>query len=290
MLYLTPTRYRAMGTGIDLSGMSDATLQSILQASSAAVNAYCHVPEGYSFHGGHVIDEEHLWNVSTQWRARPSNRVWPYMRPLLEVESLRINVTRTQYVDFTPQQIFVHHALGYLEPVAVPATMALYTSVPPWLLSAPVATVTYDYGFNESITDETLTALSGGILQGAHQFWFTDEEVILKRNGVTVSGSAYDIDYDEGTITPDTAPGTDIFEASYKHHLPYGIVAATSLITTDMLGQSNIAASGLLGLSGIKVEEVELRQSAKINFQVQPVNAAAQLHLGPYAAMFTSWR
>ena len=290
MLYLTPSRYRTMGTGIDTTDISDATLQSILQSASAAVNAYCHAPQGYSFLGGHVIDEEHLWNVSTQWRPRPSTRVWPYMRPLGEVSNLRINVTRTQYVDFAPTQIFTNHSLGYLEPVAIPATMALYTSVPPWLLSQPVAYVTYDYGFSETVTDETMTSLSGGILQAAHQFWFTEEEVILKKNGVTVSGGAYAIDYDEGEITPTTPPAGETFQVSYKHRLPYGVVAATGLITTDMIGQSNIAASGLLGLSGIKVEEIELRQSAKINFQVQPVNAAAQLHLGPYAAMFTSMR
>lgn len=277
-----------MGTGVDLSGKTDAELQSILLASSEAINAAINAPDGYSFHGGHVEAEEHLWPVGNTYK-QPSGRIWAYMRPITSVDLLRINVTRTQYIDFTDQQVFVQTALGYAEPVAAPNTTALFTSVPPWLLSSPVAYLTYDYGFHEVETDETLATLSGGVLQANHQYWFTDEEVVLKKDGSIVDSSDYTVDYDEGLITPDS-PDDAVWKASYHHHLPPGIALATAMVTTDQLGAAAIAAAGLLGLSGFRVEEVEIRQSSKINFAVTPVSAAARLYLGRYAAMFVSMR
>jgi len=288
-VYVTPKRFRTLGTGLDFTGKSDNDLQAILFAAGLAVNAACHAPEGYSFLGGHVINEEHQWRVGNAYK-QPSGRIWPYMRPLISATSLRINVTRTQHVDFSDQQLFLQNGLGYVEPVAAPNTTALFTSVPPWLLSSPVAYLTYDYGFNELVTDEILATLSGGILAGNHQFWFTEEAVTLKKNDVVVPTNQYTIDYTEGLITPTTPPAGEVWKASYHYHLPAGIAAATSLIATDLLGQAAIVGSGLLGLSGLKVEEVEIRLSAKVNFGVQPISAAAAIYLAPYASMFVSMR
>lgn len=286
---MTPSRYRAIGTGVDTSEISDAQLQAYLNSASIAVNAAVHAPSGYSFHGGTVTDEEHQWDTGNNYR-RPSGRVWPYMRPLISVDSIRINPTKQQYVTFDATQVFVQTALGYAEPVAAPITTALFTSIPPWLLTSPVAYITYNYGFHEVVEDEQMASISGGDLLANNQFWFTDEEVELKKNGVVVDPADYEIDYVEGVITPDVAPADEVYQVSYHHHLPPGIALATATIATDMLGARAIAGAGMLGLSAIKVEEVELRQSSKINFAVTPVSQAAQLYLGPYAAMFTSMR
>lgn len=290
-MYVTPTRYRSMRTGLDLSSYTDAELQAALTAASDAVNAAISAPAGYTFLGGTVTDEEHQWRVVNRREFRQTEgRIWPYMRPLMSATALRIQVTKTQYIDFTDEQLFVQHDLGYVEPVAAPSSMALFTSVPPWTLTSPVALLDYTYGFNLATTDELLAAESGGTLRAGHQFWYTDEEVVLKKNGVVVDVADYEIDYDEGVITPDTPDESATWKASYHHKLPPGIAAATTLVATDMFGAANIAASGLLGLSGIKVEEVEMRQSSKVNFFVTPVNAAAKIYLAPYAAMFTSMR
>lgn len=289
MHYITPTRYRSLPTGIALTGKTDADLQALLEASAVAVNAACHAPEGYSFLGGSVVGEEHNWDVGNAYR-RGSGRVWPYMRPIKSVDSVQINVTRTQYVSFTDAQIFLQKELGYVEPVAAPNTTALFTSVPPWLLTSPVAYVDYAYGFDFPVTDETLTSISGGILQAAHQFWYTDEDVVLKKNGTVVPSVDYEINYEEGWITPDTAPAGEVYKASYHYRVPAGVAAASSMITTDLIAYAALAAQGMLGLSAIRVEEVELRQSAKVNFAVQPISVAAQIYLGPYAAMFVSMR
>lgn len=291
-LYLTPTRYRSMGTGIDVSAKTDNDLHALLLGASQMVNSAVHAPEGYSFLGGSVSEEEHNWRVGDVYRGqKPQARVWPYMRPLISASALRINIARNQSISFDASQMFIQTALGYVEPTVTPNTTALYSSVPPWLLSSPVAYLTYAYGWNEVVTDERPATLSGGVLQGNHQFWFTDEDVILKKDGVIQSTSDYVVDYDEGLVTPSgSALGGSEYRISYHHHLPSGIALATSLVVTDMIGQSNIAAAGLLGLSGFRVEEVEVRQSSKVNFDVQPINAAALMVLAPYTAMFASMR
>lgn len=289
-MYLTPSRFRALGTGLDLSGKTDEELSSILWAAREAVNAAVGAPDGYSFLGGTVTDEEHQWRVASRIPKATDGRVWPLMRPVRTVDGFRVNVTRTQYITFTDEQLFVQRDLGYVEPVAAPNTTALFTSVPPWLLTSPVGYLDYTYGFEQVATDELLATVSGGTLRAGHQFWFTDEEVELKKNNVVVDPADYEVDYDEGVITPDTPDETATWKASYHYKLPPGIAAATALIATDIVGASAIAAAGMLGLSGIKVEEVELRQSSKVNYYVQPVSAAAWVYLSRYAAMFVSMR
>lgn len=289
-VYLTPTRFRSMNTGLDLSAQSDADLQSILFNAATLVNSAVHAPAGFSFLGGSVTGETHQWKVTSRAPKQTDGRLWPYMRPVKSASLVRIYVTRNQYIDFDANNLFVQTDLSYVEPVGGPTTTGLFTAIPPFLLTSPEAAIDYDYGWNFSIIDEVLTSVSGGILQANHQYWYTDEDVVLKKDNVVVDPGDYTVDYDEGWITPTTPPAGEVYKGSYHYKLPPGIAAASSLIATDMLGQSAIAASGMLGLSGIKVEEVELRQSAKINFMVQPVNAAARVYLGPYAAMFTSMR
>lgn len=289
-MYLTPSRFRALGTGLDLSGKTDSDLASILWAAAEAVNAAIGAPDGYSFLGGTVTDEEHQWRVASRIPKQTDGRVWPYMRPVRTVESFRVNVTKTQYISFTGEQLFVQRDLGYVEPVAAPNTTALFTSIPPWLLTSPVGSLDYTYGFEQIASDELLATVSGGTLRAGHQFWFTDEDVVLKKNGSVVSTGDYEVDYDEGVITPDSPDESATWKASYHYKLPPGIAAATALIATDIVGASALAAAGMLGLSSIKVEEVELRQSSKVNYYVQPVSAAAWVYLSRYAAMFASMR
>lgn len=290
-VYVTPSRYRTLGTGVDVSGKTDAELSAILVAASDAVNAAVNAPDGYSFLGGTITDEEHQWRfAASRIPKQTDGRIWPYYRPILSATSFRINATQNQFISFDADQLFVQGDLGYVEPVAGPATTALFTAIPPWLLTSPVGYLSYTYGFQQSVTDELMATQSGGSLQAGHQFWFTDEDVVLKKNGVIVAAGDYEIDYDEGVVTPDSPDEDATWKASYSYKLPPGIAAATALVASDLVGASAIAAAGMLGLSGIKVEEVELRQSSKVNFYVNPINAAAQIYLARYRAMFTSLR
>lgn len=287
-VYVTPKRYRALGTGVDLTGTTDDELRTRLQAASAAINAAINAPAGWSFLGGSVIGEEH--NVRPVGRVPKSSdgRVWPYYRPLKDVSLYRVNVSRTQYIDFDEDKVFVQHDLGYVEPVVPPTTTALYTAIPPWTLTSYVGYLSYTYGWDFTMTEELATH-SGGELWGSQQF-FTDEDLELRKDGVVVDPDDYEVDLDEGIFTPDTPPGSETWTATYHYKLPPGVAQATTLVGTDLSGAVKIASAGMIGLSGIKVEEVELRQSSKVNFYVTPINPAAQLLLAQYRAMFTVMR
>jgi hypothetical protein len=64
-------------------------------------------------------------------------------------------------------------------------------------------------------------------------------------------------------------------------------MAATAMIVTSLLGRRAIAEKGLQGLSGIKVEEVELRQSRDSQLAVDSIPGNAQTLLIPYRRL--SW-
>jgi hypothetical protein len=256
---------------------------------TSQVNVAINAPTGWSFLGGSITDEEHNVRPIGRVPRATDGRVWPYYRPVKAASAYQIYVTKDQHVDFTSDQLFVQHSLGYVEAVATPNTTALYTAIPPWTLSSSVGYIDYTYGWDFTMTEETLTTVSGQ-LWGSQQHWNEDEDVVLTKDGVLVVEADYEVDYVEGVITPDTPPASEVWKASYHYKLPPGVVQATALIATDLAGASAIASSGMLGLSGIKVEEVELRQSSKVNFYVTPVNPAANMLLAQYRSLFTVMR
>jgi hypothetical protein len=207
------------------------------------------------------------------------------MRPIRSVTGLQIYVTKTQHIDFTEDSIFTNKALGYCEPVGTPNTTALFTAVPPWGLTAEVALLDYDYGYRFSVFGEALATISGG-LQAANQFW-VDDDVELAKDGVVQAPSTYEADIEEGTIVPDDLDESALWTLSYTHRVPFNVARGTAMILTDLIGYTNINASGLSGLSGIKVEEIELRQSSRVGFNVDSVSPAARLLLEPYKEV--SW-
>ena len=256
--YLTPTRYRLMALGIDLSAKSDAELGALIGSASAEVNRHCSAPMGHDFRGGTVEREEHLWDTGNTHR-HASGRLWPQhgmgIMPITSCNQIDIYVTKTNYVRFTPANIFTNGRLGYVEPIAAPVTTALFTSVPPWLLTSPVAYIDYTYAREFKEADELLYSIGGKVYQALNQFW-TDDNTIPDAN--------------------------DQVSASYTHKMDFAIAMATGIIVTDMLGYSNINASGLGGLSGIKVEEIELRQSSKAGYNNMDIHPAARKYLASF--------
>lgn len=282
--YLTAKRYRKLGLGVDLSAKTDAELTSLIDVASQMVNTFCAAPRGHDFRGGSITNEPHLWDTGNVYKPG-SGRVWPFHEPIKSVSAVQIEVTNQQYINFGADSLYINEGDGYVEPIALAVTTAgvFGLSVIPNIgLRQPVARVDYTYGWVFQSTDEELT-YSGGTLDAGNQFWFTDEDVVIKANGTELTaGADYTVDYTEGEVTVSNYDSATSYTASYFYPLPEAIARASSLILNDVVGQTSIAAAGLLGLSGIKVEEVELRQSGKVNFNVNPVNMAAQYLLAPY--------
>jgi hypothetical protein len=286
--YLTPTRYRRMALGVDLSGKTDADLGALIASASSEANRWCAAPRGHDFRGGTVTREEHLWDVGNS-HYYPSGRLWPLhghgVMPITACEQIDIYVTKTNYVRFTDVNIFTNTALGYVEPIAAPVTTALFTAVPPWLLTSPVAYIDYTYQFDFTVTEEQVYPLGGKVYQAVNQFWH-DDDVTVTVDGATVT--AFTVDRFEGQVIFDELqdPAATVL-VSYHHKLPFEIAMGAAVIVTDMLGYSNINASGLGGLSAIRVEEIELRQSAKAGFNNMDLHPAAKQYLGAYT--YVSW-
>ena len=287
--YLTAQGFRAIGLGVDLSSTLDTTIERHIATASALVNTTCAAPADHDFRGGTVTGEPHAWDVGNKYRPG-SNRVYPFHRPLKSVSQMTIEISNVPSVTLNDTKLYVEPIECYIEPISLVVTtigMIPMTMVPLIGLRVPVAKVDYEYGWNFTAEDDLLTTQSGSALRGTHQFWFSDEDVILKKNGVVQASNTYTVNYDEGTITPNSFDTTALYTGTYHYPLPPAIPQATAIITADLIGYTNINASGLSGLSGIRVEEIELRQSSRAGFIATPISPAAEVLLAPYR--YISW-
>lgn len=290
--YITPTRYRESGLGVEIT-QSDAELRSLISIGSTLVNRYCAVPTNHDFRGGTVTAERHRWRMGNVHQV-PIQRVYPRHRPIISVETLTIDITNTWSLALNAEKLYVNPDENWVEPIGYPYTtygfIAPFGTLPIGLRN-PVARLDYTYGWEFDITDEELVLTDATIssatanveLQASAQFWLPAGIVEVKQDGTELTPTTdYTVDKVEGTVTIGSYDPAKTYTASYTYTLPTDIAKATQLVVTDLIGQSAIASSGLLGLSGIKVEEIELRQSSKVNFYVEPINAAARILLTPY--------
>lgn len=280
---MTPKRYRTLGTGVSLP-TADSDLLPSLTAASAMVNSYCAAPVDHDFRGGSITSEQHPWDIGNQWHMG-TTKVYPYHRPIKSVGQLQIDVTNIQHVTIASNELYANKVEGWVEPVVLALTtvgMFGMTILPGVGLREPVARLDYDYGWAFSSSNEELTSVSEGTLQALNQFWLDDPVPIIKKDGAVLPNTQYSVDGTEGIVTVSSYESTAIYTADYSYPLPLPIARATAMIATDIIGQSAIAAAGLLGMSGLRVEEVELRQSSKVGLYTTPVNGAAQLLLAPY--------
>jgi len=277
--YLTPLMLRNMAFGTTFT-QDSAELASLIETATYLVNSECNAPTGFDFRGGTVVAEEHIWDPGNVYKPG-SGRVWPMNHPVKSASSLKIYVTSTQYVEFNVNTLFVNKALGYVEPVGLPNMTALFSAIPPWGLTESVAKLDYTYGYAFTVSSEVPKILADGTLLAANAFWAAAPT--LTADNVEVDSGDYTYDADEGTVT--ITAGVDrtvTYRLSYTHKLPTGIARATGLLVTDLIGYANINAAGLSGLSGIRVEEIELRQSSKAGFIATPISRAVAALLAPY--------
>lgn len=288
MTYITPRRFRSMGLGVDAGERSDAELEALLEIASSKVESYCNVPENHSFFGGTVIDEQRNWHPGNT-HAPGQRRVWPLHRPIKVVNSLAIDVTNGQYVSFTPGNLYIDRHLDTVEITSLQLTPAsvFTTGLAPYIsLQTPKSRMSYTYGWefeveNERISYGTATG-SGGAFFAESQFW-TEDDVVVKLNGVATTSGAALIDRHEGLVTMvDPINASDVLTVSYKHTLPRYISLATALVGVDVVTWANQMGIGLGGLAGLSVNEVNIRVSKNAGFSMVPVNPAAQEMLARY--------
>lgn len=263
-MYLSVSRYRAAGYGIDVSDMEDAELRAVLARASSLVDVYCGTPmqpSRHDFRGGTISGEQHDWRLATDV-VSGSRRVYLLHRPIKEVTSFVVKFTTSYQITVSPSNLYVNKIDGWAEVVALAAVVSgLYPVGLNFGLYTPVAEVGYDYGFDFSEDEEQLYVVDGNTYQAVRGSWDTSPAPVIKRNG-TVINTGFTIDSDEGQIVFDSPQAaTDVITASYSYTLPDAIADATGITATHLLGERSLAAKGMTGLNSIRIAELALQRS-----------------------------
>lgn len=290
--YLTPLRYRSMGQGVDLTDTEDQDLMAHISVASGLVNTHCNVEVSHDFRGGSAVGEEHPWKMGNyMWPG--SRRVYPSHFPMLELSKFEIYVTNTQYLNIPVPQTHYEQYLNRIETLVAASSIGVWshTAIPVAGFREPHAKIDYTYGYSFSLTDEQMFPDGGTRWRSYNQWWDSTVEPVVKVNGTAVDVADLTFDYNEGTVDIDDdvltlldidASEVDNVTCSYTHKLPTNILNATAMITSALLGRAAINAKGLQGLSGIKVEEVEIRQSRDSQIALDAIPGNAEMLLVPY--------
>lgn len=287
--YMTPGRFRIGGYGVDLTDITDAELASILQTATAMVNGYCTVPmhpAEYDFRGGTVTDENTAWDIGHELLP-PTRSALSRYTPIISVENFRIDVTGSQYLGFTDDQLYLTE--GSIEIVA-PSTSGVglfgNAMVPAFGLLPPIAKWSVTYGYRFTSRGEELYPSDAREYRALNQWWYDEPEPVIYIEGAEVSTGDYTIDADEGTITFDASavPGpNDRVVADYDYHLPSAIAEATAIIAVQRLGERSLTAKGLHGLIELAVGDVRLRRDfPRAGVAIAGIGNEAQQVLDPF--------
>lgn len=273
-LYVSPEKYRTMGFGIDLEGIEDVELVSILSRASAIADGYCAVPRlphPHSFLGGIITPErpeQHFWRLPESDFDVGSRRVYPYHWPVKSVTQLNVRVTNTQYVRIEPTELFINNTDRYVEVISLIFTgVGLFGAIMPSLgLMKPVAEISYAYGENHDEVGEVLHPTDARTYRALNQHWTTDSAKVYT-NGVEVSATDYALDLMEGTVVfNEPLVAQTIVTADYTHKLAWEIRDAVGMIATNLLGEREKQARGMTGVKSLKVAEITITNSGnKIN-------------------------
>lgn len=261
--YLSANRYKVSGYGMDTSSLAGPRLTATLRRSTTMVNAWCNaqiVPQEFDFRGGTITNEQHTFPIPNPLTAGPgSRRIFVYARPLRTVTAFALEFTNSYRITLPPSDLYINKTEGFAEIVASQPTIIGY---PPlgylFGLYQPIATISYTYGYSDTITDDLLDAETPRLFYGSRGSWDRSVPPVVKVDGV-VQTTGYTVSYIDGSVTFAASPAAGVeVTASYSTTLHDAIAQATGIIATDLIGQSRIAARGMVGLQSVRVAEVAL--------------------------------
>jgi hypothetical protein len=267
---MTPEKYRTMGFGIDLDGIEDVELASIMSRASAIADGYCAVPKlpaPHSFLGGTITadnPEQHHWRMPESDFDMGSRRVYPYHWPIKTVESVDIKVTNTQYVHIESPQLYINNTGRYVEVVTLLLTgVGLFGMILPSLgLMQPVAEICYTYGYEFSETGEILYPTDARTYRALNQFWLPAPSEPKVYIGGVLQTTGYTINRTEGTVVfNEPLDAGSVVTLDYAFALPHEIRDAVGMIATHLLGEREHQARGMTGVKSLKVAEVTITNS-----------------------------
>ena len=291
--YVTPERFKTMGFGVDLDGVEDFELRSVLRRASDRVNtitAAPGLPVPHDFRGGSITAEEHHWGMGDGVSIGPQRTVYLWHTPIRAVSDLRIRLTNTQGVEFQPTEFMVFDKEVEIVSLALTSSSIFGSYIVPEIgLTEPRIQADYTYGYAVPITRQTLDPTDGKTFRAQDQWWFDDEDypvTVYDQSGATISSSAYTVHHDEGTVefTTNRDPDSVVY-ASFTSKLPRGISTATGILAAEALGDRETRARGMSGLRSIRVGEIELEKEMQMRggtTLVTPAVAEAESLLAPF--------
>lgn len=261
-LYMTPGRFRIGGYGVDLTGIDEVEIRAILRRASAMVNSYCTVPSTpveHDFRGGTITDEPLRWELGHELLPA-QRRVFPRHTPLRELIGFRIDVTNSQYISFTDNEIYVTPQYFEVTSLAMTSVGLFGAGIIPNIgLRSPVARVSYEYGELLPVAGEELEETDSRLYRAMNQWWWEDPLPVVRVDGDALPADDYTIDYDEGTVLLDE-PTSGTVTVDYAHRLHPDIAEAAGLIAVERFGERGLTRKGLHGLVELAVGEVRIRR------------------------------
>ena len=266
-MYLTPERFKTMGTGVDLSEVETVALRSAINRAMASVHAFCavpNIPQMYSFRGGTITGEEHIYPVDEWERPRPFS-LWPWHAPVRTVTDLRliwgIQNSNETFLDIDPNNVLISDQ-GYVEISSLNlSTLVFGDAVMPYIgLHSPIFRIGYTYGQEFSVVDDVCEPIDARTYQASNQFW-TDGDVEVKVADAVVT-TGFTLNRHEGWVLFDANQDPDaLVTVSYSHQLHNDIMQAMGILTAREIGIADLRAKGMEGLVSVRVKDVEIRRS-----------------------------
>lgn len=137
-VYLTPAEWQNMMTGMDFTGLSNPQLEALIQQASTYVD---NEVGGQSLLLTEYLNEEHPWRMSN------SRRAYPYNKPLVSVEEVRLRVTPTNSQVITSGAIYLNKTAGYVEVDTLALTFGVAEPLIPFGIVEPQLEIDYTAGF-----------------------------------------------------------------------------------------------------------------------------------------------
>lgn len=279
--YMTPDRFRQQALGVDLEGLDDVELQTLLMSASATVDRYCAAPQSYSFRGGLITDEVYAWDPGYSAYVSAQRRFYLRATPVKAVSALSIYLSNDDYVAFTSPDYFVTpYSVEVINftPYSIVGAMV----VPGFGLPRPMARISYTYGYEFTSTDEWLQPTDAWTFTAQNQFW-DDSDVTVTVDGATTT-TGFTLDREEGAVIFDSAQTGEV-RATYGYSLPFEIARATALTAAEDLNERDLVAKGLGNLNSLKVGEISMSRTLQ---RAGTTNSATKMSLPAEAAQLLS--
>lgn len=281
--YITPERFVEMGFGS--ADASDAQLLSLITRATMAVDRYVSapmVPTRFSFRGGTVVGEEHVFNLGNQVNEHPTRIVWPNCTPLKSVSAFAVWVTNDYNVEFDVNELYLTKENFHITSIGLTsASLFGAIAVPVLGLKEPISKTTYTYGYDFDAVGEVLAADSAfKVYRAVNQFW-NDDDVTVYKNGSEVT-TGFDVNRTEGKVTFTAAnAASDVISVDYGYQMPTEVAEATGLTVAKFIDDRDMRARGMGNLQTLEVGEISMSKprprAATSNMSVDLPNEAKQL-------------